>query len=188
MGRPQQRKPSRKPKRPLHIAKFKGQPVPLVAYEDPKFMESLGARPLRIIAEYLDPLARLRRANVGDTIVMFGSARIQSREKALAHLKRVQKDCARPPLQRVANENHRRPIAARNVPLLRRGPRARAQNHVLGDDARQPAAPLRDLLRRRPRHHGSRQSRRCRSRRPVGGPQHPAPARANRPTPTSRTT
>jgi hypothetical protein len=92
MARPQQRKPSRKPKRPLHIAKFKGQPVPLVAYEDPKFMESLGARPLRIIAEYLDPLARLRRANVGDTIVMFGSARIQSREKALAHLKRVRKD------------------------------------------------------------------------------------------------
>jgi uncharacterized protein (TIGR00730 family) len=72
--------------------KLKGVPVPHVAYEDHKFMESLGARPLRIIAEYLDPLARLRRANIGDTIVMFGSARIQSREKALAHLKRVRKD------------------------------------------------------------------------------------------------
>ncbi len=73
-------------------AKHKGQPVPKLAYEDKKFMESLGARPLRIIAEYLDPLARLRRANVGDTIVMFGSARIQSREHALAHLKRIRKD------------------------------------------------------------------------------------------------
>jgi uncharacterized protein (TIGR00730 family) len=72
--------------------KPKAQPVPHLAYEDHKFMESLAARPLRIIAEYLDPLARLRRENIGDTIVMFGSARIQSREKALAHLKRIQKD------------------------------------------------------------------------------------------------
>ena len=65
---------------------------PVVAYRDQGFLDSDDARPLRIIAEYLDPLARLRRANIGDTIVMFGSARIQSREKALAHLKRVRKD------------------------------------------------------------------------------------------------
>jgi len=55
-------------------------------------MDSLGARPLRILAEYLDPLGRLRRANVGDTIVMFGSARIQPRDRALAHLKKLQHD------------------------------------------------------------------------------------------------
>jgi uncharacterized protein (TIGR00730 family) len=54
-------------------------------------MESLGARPLRILAEYLDPLERLRRANVGDTIVMFGSARIHSRDHALGQLKEVQR-------------------------------------------------------------------------------------------------
>ena len=54
-------------------------------------MQSLGARPLRILAEYFDPMIRLRRANVGDTIVMFGSARIQSRDRALQELKRVQK-------------------------------------------------------------------------------------------------
>jgi uncharacterized protein (TIGR00730 family) len=72
--------------------KLKSQPLPHVAYEDHKFMESLAARPLRIIAEYLDPLTRLRRANIGDTIVMFGSARIQSHEKALAHLKRIKRD------------------------------------------------------------------------------------------------
>jgi len=62
-------------------------PMAKLAYHDPKFMESLGARPLRILAEYLDPLARLRKANVGDTIVMFGSARIHSRERAEAHLR-----------------------------------------------------------------------------------------------------
>src|ERR1700677_3054178 len=62
-----------------------------VAYQDPKFMESLVARPLRIMAEYIDPLNRLRLANVSDTIVMFGSARIQSRDRALLHLKEVRR-------------------------------------------------------------------------------------------------
>ncbi|MFY9690517.1 MAG: TIGR00730 family Rossman fold protein [Candidatus Acidiferrales bacterium] len=61
-----------------------------LAYKDPLFMESLPARPLRILAEYIDPINRLRRARVGDTIVMFGSARIQPRDKALAALKKVQ--------------------------------------------------------------------------------------------------
>jgi hypothetical protein len=55
-------------------------------------MESLVARPLRIMAEYIDPLDRLRRANVSDTIVMFGSARIQARDRALVHLKQVQRN------------------------------------------------------------------------------------------------
>ena len=62
-----------------------------LAYEDPRFMESLAARPLRILAEYFDPLTRLRQANVADTIVMFGSARIHSREHALAHLEQVRR-------------------------------------------------------------------------------------------------
>jgi uncharacterized protein (TIGR00730 family) len=69
---------------------IEGQPVPDLMYKDPAFMESLPARPLRILAEYLDPMARLRLENIGDTIVMFGSARVQSREKALAHLHAVQ--------------------------------------------------------------------------------------------------
>ena len=55
-------------------------------YRDPIFMESLPARPVRITTEYIDPLERLRREKVGDTIVMFGSARILSREQAVAHL------------------------------------------------------------------------------------------------------
>lgn len=60
-----------------------------LAYRNMNFMESSGGRPLRILAEYLDPLGRLRRANVGDTIVMFGSARIHPREKALAQLEQL---------------------------------------------------------------------------------------------------
>ena len=66
-------------------------PMAKLAYHDPKFMESLQARPLRIMAEYLDPLKRVREQNVGDTIVMFGSARIQSREAALAELQKVER-------------------------------------------------------------------------------------------------
>jgi len=63
---------------------------PLVAHRNRAFMESAPARPIRILAEYLDPLARLRREGVGDTIVMFGSARVEPRDRARAHLRRLQ--------------------------------------------------------------------------------------------------
>ena len=59
------------------------------AYRDALFMESVAARPVRILSEYLDPLVRLRREEVGDTIVMFGSARIIGRDRAQAHLRRL---------------------------------------------------------------------------------------------------
>jgi uncharacterized protein (TIGR00730 family) len=60
-------------------------------YRDPLFMESLPARPVRIMTEYIDPLERFRREKVGDTIVMFGSARIEPRERALAHLRKLRR-------------------------------------------------------------------------------------------------
>ncbi len=50
-------------------------PRPL-AYKNEEFLDSEDARPLRIIAEYLDPLATFRRENIHDTIVFFGSARL----------------------------------------------------------------------------------------------------------------
>ncbi|MGA8075135.1 MAG: TIGR00730 family Rossman fold protein [Candidatus Acidiferrales bacterium] len=65
-------------------------PMSNLAYQDPTFMESLAARPLRILAEYLDPLTRLRHENVADTIVMFGSARIPARDRALAAVRRLE--------------------------------------------------------------------------------------------------
>ena len=48
----------------------------------PSFLESDDARPLRILAEYLEPLKRFRDENIQDTVVFFGSARIRSREAA----------------------------------------------------------------------------------------------------------
>ncbi len=77
--------------------------APPVAHLNPRFMESGAARPIRILAEYLDPLTRLRREGVGDTIVMFGSARIEPRDRALARWKRLRRaPKARPTAQRRA--------------------------------------------------------------------------------------
>jgi uncharacterized protein (TIGR00730 family) len=69
----------------------KPQHAPKAPHEDPKFMNSTPARPIRILAEYIQPLAGLKQEGIGDTIVMFGSARIESHEAALAHLNRLKK-------------------------------------------------------------------------------------------------
>jgi uncharacterized protein (TIGR00730 family) len=62
--------------------------VPL-AYFDPRFMTSPAARPVRILAEYLDPYTRLQREGIADTIVMFGSARVLPYNRAQRQFERV---------------------------------------------------------------------------------------------------
>jgi uncharacterized protein (TIGR00730 family) len=52
---------------------------PQVAYLDSTFLGSEAARPLRILAEYLEPLDAFRREHIKDTIVFFGSARLQEK-------------------------------------------------------------------------------------------------------------
>jgi uncharacterized protein (TIGR00730 family) len=52
-------------------------PHPELAYEHRAFLESEEARPLRILAEYLEPLHRFRHAGIHDTIVFFGAARLR---------------------------------------------------------------------------------------------------------------
>ena len=64
-----------------------------LAYRNQGFLDNEEARPLRILAEYLEPLARFKEQHVQDTVVFFGSARVQSREdaeEALARLVRSQ--------------------------------------------------------------------------------------------------
>ncbi len=56
-------------------------PQPL-AYLDPDFLESDEGRPVRILSEYLDPLKRFKDQQIQDTVVFFGSARVDSRERA----------------------------------------------------------------------------------------------------------
>jgi uncharacterized protein (TIGR00730 family) len=53
-----------------------------LAYLDPAFLESDEGRPVRILAEYLDPLKRFKDQRIQDTVVFFGSARVDSRERA----------------------------------------------------------------------------------------------------------
>ncbi len=67
--------------KPLH--------APKAPHEDTKFMASTPARPIRILGEYLHPLVQLKREGIGDTVVMFGSARIESRDTALARCTRL---------------------------------------------------------------------------------------------------
>lgn len=50
---------------------------PIVAYLNEEFLDSEDGRPLRILAEYIQPLQAFRREKIQDTIVFFGSARLQ---------------------------------------------------------------------------------------------------------------
>jgi uncharacterized protein (TIGR00730 family) len=59
------------PIKPLHSER---RPV---AYLNEKFLNSPDARALRILAEFLEPLAHFRREKIRDTVVFFGSARIR---------------------------------------------------------------------------------------------------------------
>jgi uncharacterized protein (TIGR00730 family) len=61
-----------------------------LAYEDDEFMDSTEARPIRILAEYLDPLRRFKAQNIQDTVVFFGSARVLSRTLAQRNLTRLE--------------------------------------------------------------------------------------------------
>src|ERR1700740_718921 len=62
----------------------KPQHAPKAPHEDRAFMSSTPARPIRILADYIPPLPQLKQEGIGDTIVMFGSARIESHESAAA--------------------------------------------------------------------------------------------------------
>src|SRR5256885_4910217 len=53
-----------------------------LAYLNAEFLDSQDARPIRILSEYLEPLRRFKEQKVQDTVVFFGSARVNSRERA----------------------------------------------------------------------------------------------------------
>jgi hypothetical protein len=82
-----------------------------LAYMDPEFLESDDARPLRILAEYLEPLRRLKEQNIQDTVVFFGSARVHSRADATRALERLRKrDDARSKAQVAAIKRSRKAV------------------------------------------------------------------------------
>lgn len=56
--------------------------APELAYENKEFLDSSDGRILRIMAEYVEPMARFRSERIEDTVVFFGSARFQPRDAA----------------------------------------------------------------------------------------------------------
>jgi hypothetical protein len=56
------------------------------AYKDNSFLNSPAARPVRLLTEYLEPFDRLKRFDINDTIVFFGSARILPAKMAKKNL------------------------------------------------------------------------------------------------------
>jgi uncharacterized protein (TIGR00730 family) len=62
-----------------------------LAYENESFVTSPEGRILRILAEYMEPLARFRREQIQDTVVFFGSARFHSNCQAHENLKELDK-------------------------------------------------------------------------------------------------
>lgn len=71
---------------PAAVIPGNGAPPPLdralLAYENSAFLNSADGRLIRIMAEYIEPLARFRRERIQDTVVFFGSARFRGREEA----------------------------------------------------------------------------------------------------------
>ena len=65
-------------KKPKHAVK---------AYRDLGFLLGPDARPIRILAEFLEPASRFRRLRVRDTIVFFGSSKAESMRKVRADLR-----------------------------------------------------------------------------------------------------
>lgn len=61
---------------------MKKPPKMLKAYDNSTFLHSDGARMLRIQAEYMEPDQRLQRNGIKHTVIFFGSARIQPKDKS----------------------------------------------------------------------------------------------------------
>jgi len=72
----------------LGAAKLPSDPMPPplpkapLAYENSNFLNSADGRLIRIVAEFMEPLARFRREQIQDSVVFFGSARFRGREEA----------------------------------------------------------------------------------------------------------
>ena len=62
---------------------------PLKAYKNLGFLNGKDARPIRILAEFLEPLSRFKYYGIRDIIVFFGSARIKPASEARKTLRSV---------------------------------------------------------------------------------------------------
>ncbi len=104
-----------------------------LAYEDDAFIKGPDGRPLRILAEYAEPLARFRREKIQDTVVFFGSARFHSRSHAEEAVQLLAVPGSKPPAADHAQVAHR---AQRAVDMAHYYEDARRLAHMLTDWSR----------------------------------------------------
>ena len=99
---------------PTATVSKKGPPPPLerapLAYENPVFLNSPDGRLMRIVSEYLEPLARFRHEHIQDTVVFFGSARFRGREEADHALELLENTGSRQPAP-----SHEQPASAPDI-------------------------------------------------------------------------
>jgi uncharacterized protein (TIGR00730 family) len=99
------------------------------AYDNDKFLSGPDGRPLRILAEYAEPLARFRREKIQDTVVFFGSARFQSRSDATQAIELLEKPSSAQP----APADQQLKIAHTALDMARYYEDARRLAHLLTD-------------------------------------------------------
>jgi uncharacterized protein (TIGR00730 family) len=101
-----------------------------LAYENDAFLKGPDGRPLRILAEYAEPLARFRREKIQDTVVFFGSARFHSLSSAQDAAQLLSPPgCAQP----TPEHQHKAHRAQRAVDMAHYYEDARRLAHMLTD-------------------------------------------------------
>jgi len=99
-----------------------------LAYENEAFLGGPDGRPLRILAEYTEPLARFRREKIQDTVVFFGSARFRSLSTAEEAVELLARPGSAEPAPDHEQEAHR---ARRAVDMAHYYEDARSLAHML---------------------------------------------------------
>lgn len=65
---------------------------PVKAYNNPEFIGSPDARIVRVICEFMEPKSRLKRHDIKDTIVFFGSSKVKSTAQTIAELEALKRE------------------------------------------------------------------------------------------------
>ncbi|MCX7847250.1 MAG: LOG family protein [bacterium] len=97
--------------------KMKGLEMPEKAYKNLAFLNSPDAREIRVLCEFIEPRTRLRKYNVRDTVVFYGSARIKAPEEARRAVREAEARVRRAPRSRAAREQLE--MAQRQVEMSR---------------------------------------------------------------------
>jgi len=69
-----------------------GKLWPIKSYNNLDFLNSVDARTVRMLCEYLEPQSRFRKHGIRNTIVMYGSARVRPLEDSQQHLDQVESE------------------------------------------------------------------------------------------------